>query len=312
MKFVRGRRSVIRLIVSILFFALSVFAEVQQTKTPSRVCYLGGSAREATRNLKPFHKRLRELGYVEGQNITFEYRYFEGKVEIVPELANELIRLKCDLILTTGTEAVLASKNATQTIPIVMGFSGDAVRLGIVQDLARPGGNITGLISLNNELSGKRLQLLMEIVPKLSRVALLWSPANPNTLRVVNDTEEVARSLGIELQTVEVKRPDDFDGAFRTVTRKHAQALMFAGGGFFAAHQRRIVELAAKSRLPASYPNSQFVESGGLLAYTEDHIYMFRRVAEYVDKILQGAKPADLPVERPKNWELVINLKTAK
>ena len=305
-------KRVFYLALSAMLFALCVPALAQQPKKLPRVCYLGSGAREAAMNLEPFHKRLRDLGYIEGQNVTFAYRYFEGKVDSVPELAAELVRLNCDLILTTGTEAALATKKATQTIPIVMGFSGDAVRLGIVADLARPGGNITGLTSLNNELSGKRLELLMEVVPKLSRVALLWSPANPNTLRVVKDTEEVARSLRIELQTVEIKTPDDFDSAFRTTTKKRAQALMLAGGGFFGAHQKRIIELAAKNRLPASYPNSQFVETGGLLAYTEDRIYMFRRAAEYVDKILKGAKPADLPVERPKNWELVINLKAAK
>ena len=287
-------------------------AHAQQTKKLSRLCYLGSSAPEATKNLAPFHKRLHDFGYIEGQNITFEYRYFEGKVERAPELADQLVRIHCDIILTTGTEAALAAKAATQRIPIVMGFSGDAVRLGIIADLARPGGNITGMTSVNNELSGKRLELLMEVIPKLSRVALLWSPANPNTSRVVQETETLARSLRVEIQTVEVKTVNDFDGAFRMAIKKRAEALMLGGGGFFGANQTRIIELAAKNRLPATYPNTQFVEAGGLMAYTEDRTYMSRRAAEYVDKILKGANPADLPVERPSKWELVINLKTAK
>ena len=295
-----------------LLLALSYSAEAQGPKKIPRLCYLGSSAPETLLNLKPFHDRLRALHYNEGQNITFEYRYFEGKIERAPELAADLVRVKCDLILTIGTEAAVAAKGATQTIPIVMGFSGDAVRLGIVADLARPGGNITGLTSINAELSGKRLELLEEIVPKLSRVALLWSPGNPNTQQFVEETETVARSLRVEIQSIEVKTVDDFDGAFRTATKKHVEALMMGGGGFFNAYRKRVVELAAKGRLPAMYPNSQFVEAGGLMAYAEDRTYMFRRAAEYVDKILKGAKPADLPVERPIKLELVINLKAAK
>jgi putative ABC transport system substrate-binding protein len=295
-----------------MLLAVCVSAEAQQPKKIPRLCYLGSSAPETLLNLKPFHDRLRALHYNEGQNITFEYHYFEGKIERAPELAVDLVRVKCDVILTTGTEAAVAAKGATQTIPIVMGFSGDAVRLGIVADLARPGGNITGLTSINAELSGKRLELLDEIIPKLSRVALFWSPGNPNTQQFAEETETVARSLRVEIQSMEVKTVDDFDGAFRTATKKHVQALMVSGGGFFNAHQKRVVKLAAKGRLPAMYPNSQFVEAGGLMAYAEDRTYMFRRAAEYVDKILKGAKPADLPVERPKKFELVINLKTAK
>jgi putative ABC transport system substrate-binding protein len=262
--------------------------------------------------LKPFHQRLRDLDYIEGQNITFEYRYFEGKIERAPAFAAELTRMTCDVMLTTGTEAALAAKSATQTIPIVMGFSGDAVRLGIIADLARPGGNITGLTSINIELTGKRLELLNEVVPKLSRVALVWSPGNPNTDRVLKESETAARPLGIEIQSLAVKTVNDLDGAFQIAAKKHAEALILGGGGFFSPHRKRIVELAARNRLPATYANSQFVETGGLMAYTEDRIYMSRRAAEYVDKILKGAKPRDLPVERPTKFEFVINLKAAK
>ncbi len=300
----------VALVLTFVFGGAS--ASAQQPKRVPRVCYLGSAAPEATKNMAPFHKRLRELEYVEGQNITFKYRYFEGKVERAPELAAELVRVGCDIILTTGTEAALAAKSVTKAIPIVMGFSGDAVRLGIVADLARPGGNVTGLTSINAELSGKRLELLKEAIPRLSRIAFLWSPGNPNTKQVLKETESVAGALRVEVQTIKVQTAKDFDGAFRTAAEKHAQALMLGGGGFFGAHQKQIVELAAKGRLPATYPNSQFVEAGGLMAYTEDRTYMFRRAAEYVDKILKGAKPADLPVERPKEFDFVINLKAAK
>jgi putative ABC transport system substrate-binding protein len=304
-------RNVFSVALCVLLLAHAFSAKAQQPKKVPRVCYLGSSAPEALVSLKPFHERLRALNYNEGRNITFEYRYFEGKIERAPGLAADLVRVNCDLILTTGTEAAVAAKGATQTIPIVMGFSGDAVRLGIVADLARPGGNITGLTSINAELSGKRLELLKEVVPKLSRLALLWSPGNPNT-EFVKETEAVARSLRVEIQAVEIETFDDFDDAFRTATKEHVEALMVSGGGFFNAHKKRVVELAAKGRLPAMYPNSQFVEAGGLMSYAEDRTYMFRRAAEYVDKILKGAKPADLPVERPTKFELVINLKTAK
>jgi putative tryptophan/tyrosine transport system substrate-binding protein len=293
------------------FLFIVPFAQAQQPKKIARLCYLGASAPEAAINLKPFHDRLRDLDFIERQNIIFESRYWEGKVERLPELTAELVRLKCDVIFTTGTEAAMAAKNATKTIPVVMGFGGDAVRLGIIADLSRPGGNITGLTSINAELSGKRLELLKEVVPTIARVALLWSPGNPNT-QVLTETESVARSLRLDIQTVEVNTAKDFEGAFRTATKKHAQALMLGGGGFLNAHQKPIVELAAKTRLPAIYPNIQFVDAGGLMAYAEDRTYMFRRAAEYVDKILKGARPADLPVERPKKFELVINLKTAK
>jgi putative ABC transport system substrate-binding protein len=195
-----------------------------------------------------------------------------------------------------------------------MAFGSDAVRRGIIADLARPGGNITGLTSIASELNGKRLELLKEIVPKLSRVGHLWTPTNPDHADYqVKETETVARSLRLAIQSLEVKGPDDFEGAFQDATQKHAGALLVAGGGFFAFHAKRIVDLAAKSRLPAMYNNNQYVETAaGLMTYTEDRPYQHRRAAEYVDRILKGAKPADLPVERPTKFELVINLKTAK
>jgi ABC-type uncharacterized transport system substrate-binding protein len=307
------KAGVLSILFVVVMLAVSVIADAQQPKKISRIGYIGSSASEQTAtNTNAFRERLRELGYIEGQNITIEYRYFEGKIDRLPELAAELNRLNCDVIVTTGTEAAAAAKKVIKTLPVVMAFSGDAVRLGIVADLAHPGGNITGLTSINAELSGKRLELLKDVVPGLSRVALLWSAGNVNMEYLLRETESVARSLRVGVQFLEVKGPDDFERAFRTTTRDRAEAIMLSGGGFFAAHQKRIVDLATKSRLPAVYPNIQYVEAGGLMSYAEDRIYMFRRAADYVDKILKGAKPADLSVERPKRFDLVINLKTAK
>jgi putative ABC transport system substrate-binding protein len=303
---------------SILFvmvlLAVAVIAEAQQPKKVARICYLGASnaSTEAT-YVKPFRERLREIGYVEEQNLTIEYRFSEGKVDRLPDLAAALVRLQCDVIVTTGTEAAEVAKKVIKTIPVVMAFGADAERRGVIASLARPGGNITGLTSINIELSGKRLELLKEIIPKLSQVGYLWSPTNPDAAYAMKETETVAGSLGLGIQSLEVKRPDDIERAFQAATKKRAQALMLGGGGgFLSSHQKRIVELAAKNRLPGVYPNVRYVEAGGLMTYSEDRSEMLRRAAEIVDKILKGAKPSDLPVEQPKKFELIINLKAAK
>jgi putative tryptophan/tyrosine transport system substrate-binding protein len=299
--------------LAVAFTLCVAAAEAQQPKKVARICYLGGSVSgPAAVTLKTIRERLLELGYIEGQNITIESRGFEGKLERLPELAAELVRLNCDVILTSGTEAAQAAKSAIKTIPVVMAFGADAVRRGIVADLARPGGNITGLTDIGTELVGKRLELLKEVVPKLSRVGFLWSPTNPDADYALKETEPVARYLRVGIQSLEVKGPDDFEGAFQAATKKRAGALMVLGGGFFAFHEKRIADLAAKSRLPAIYNATRYVEAGGLMTYSPDRIEQFRRAAEYVDKILRGTKPADLPVERPKKFELVINLKPAK
>jgi putative ABC transport system substrate-binding protein len=305
-------RKILCLALCAVFSALYVSAQAQQPKKILRIGYLGSTTSREAMNMKPFRERLRELGYTEGQNITIEHRSWEGKVERLPELAAELVRLNCDVIVTSGTEAAQAAKNTIKTVPVVMAFGGDALRRGIVADLARPGGNITGLTSIGTELEGKRLELLKEIVPKLSRVAFLWSSTNPGVDFQTKEIETMARSIRLGLQAIEVKGPDDFDAAFRLATNKHAEALLVSGGGFFAFHQKRILELGAKSRLPAMYNNTRYVEAGGLMTYTYDRPYQFRRAGEYVDQILRGTKPGDLPVERPKKFELVINLKTAK
>jgi len=301
-------------LVATMLLAVAVVAEAQQPKKIPRIGFLGASnaSTEAT-YVKPFRERLREIGYVEEQNFTIEYRFSEGKVDRLPDLAAELVRLKCDVIVTTGTEAAEVAKKVTNTIPVVMAFGGDAERRGIIASLARPGGNITGLTSINTELSGKRLELLKEIIPKLSQVGYLWSPTNRDADYGMKETETVARSLGLGIQSLEVKGPDDIERAFQAATKKRAQALMLGGGGgFLSSHQKRIVELAAKNRLPGVYPNVRYVEAGGLMTYSEDRSEMLRRAAEIVDKILKGTKPADLPVEQPKKFELIINLKTAK
>jgi putative ABC transport system substrate-binding protein len=302
------------LLLLIGFIFVSVhFAEAQQPKKVSRIGYIASTTTDRrSTNTIAFRERLRELGYIEAQNIVIEYRYFEGKIERLPELARELVRLKCDVIVTTGSEAADAAKKVIKTVPVVMAFSGDAVRLGIIADLARPGANITGLTSINAELSGKRLELLKEVISRFSRMALLWSPGNLNMEYVLRETVSQAESFKIRVQSLEVKGPADFEEAFQAATRERTQALVLSGGGFFAAHEKRIIDLAAKTRLPAVYPSVQYVEGGGLMAYGEDRVYMFRRAADYVDKILKGANPAELSVERPKNFELVINLKTAK
>jgi putative tryptophan/tyrosine transport system substrate-binding protein len=298
--------------LAVAFALCGAVADAQQPKKVARVCNLGNTVSNAETQMKPFRERLREIGYVEGQNVTIDYRYWEGKVERLPGLVAEFVRLNCDVIVTQGTEAAEAAKNATKTIPVVMAFGADAVKLGIVADLARPGGNITGLTNVGAELFGKRLELFKETVPKLSRVGFLWSPTQLQADDNLKETETVARFLRVAVQSLEVKGPDDFEAAFEAAAKKRAQALLVEGGGFFAAHQTRILELAAKSRLPAMYPNTRYVEAGGLMTYGEDRAEMFRRAAEIVDKVLKGTKPADIPVERPKKFDLVINLKAAK
>lgn len=307
------KKKVFCLALCALLLALSFAADAQQPKKVARICHLGAtSASNTLINVKPFRERLREIGYVEGQNLTIEFRDAEGKIERLPALAAELIRLNCDIIVTSGTEAAQTAKDVIKTIPVVMGFGADAVKRGIVADLARPGGNITGLTNMGAELYGKRLELLKETVPKLSRVAFLWSPSNPESDDIVKETEPVAKFLRVGIQSLEVKGPDDIDGAFRAATKARANGLMVAAGGFFAFHRKRIVDLAEKSRLPALYPTERYVEAGGLMTYGEDRSEMFRRAAEIVDKILKGTKPAEIPVERPKKFDLVINLIAAK
>ena len=260
-----------------------------------------------------FREGLRELGYVEGKTVLLEVRLAERAVERVPELARELVALKPDVIVTTNDLSIAAVRRETQTIPIVMAFSADPAGAGFVASLARPGGNVTGLSTLSPELSGKKLELLREVIPKLSRVAFLWNPDSRGNLLDYKETEVVAHSLHVELQSVELSRVEDLDRAFSAITKGRAQALIVPGGNFVIVSTRdRVASFAQRSRLPSIYGAREYVDVGGLMSYGPSTAGLFRRAATYVDKILKGAKPADLPVEQPTQFELVINLKTAK
>jgi putative ABC transport system substrate-binding protein len=289
-------------------------AEAQQAGKVYRIGVLeivGASANAA--NLTAFREGLRELGYVEGQNFTIEYRSADGRTEQFPDLASELVRLKVDVIVTRGTPAALAAKHATGTIPIVMASSGDPAAEGIVASLARPGGNVTGLhMMAAPQIGGRRLQLLKEMAPGLSRVGVLWNPATHYTPLLMRETERTARAIGVRLQGFEVQGPEDLDRTFDAVVLSQIDALITVEDYLTFTHRTRIVELAAMSRLPAIHGLREFVDAGGLMAYGIERQDLFRRSATYVHKVLNGASPADLAVEPPSKFELVINLKTAK
>ncbi len=307
-------RKVFRLFLILL--ALDVAAAIsdaqQATKVP-RIGLLSPFSPSATALWhQAFRQGLRDLGWVEGKNISIEYRYAEGKSDRLPDLAADLVRLKVDIIVAAVNTDALAAKKATRAIPIVMASAGDPVALGLVESLARPGGNITGLSQIAPELAGKRLELLKEIVPKLSRVAVLWNPQGTTSPLSWKEIQLPARELGVQLHSLEVRSPNDFDKAFEDAARARAGALAIMPDPLFAGNLKRIADLAAKSRLPSIFHLTEFVDSGGLVAYGVDRSDQFRRAAIYVDKILKGAKPADLPVEQPTKFELVINLKAAK
>ena len=303
-------KKVVCLALSAILLALVLPTQAQQPKKVPRIGILSPLSSSADDLLDAFRQGLRELGYVEGRNIVIEYRSAEGRNDRLPELAAELVRLKVDVLVTTGPAAVGAGKQATSTIPIVMGAVGDAVDFGFVASLARPGGNITGMSWLGPELNAKRLELLKEVFPKVVRVAVLWDPATPKTY--VRATEVAARSLGINLRVLEVAKSNEFDHAFATLTGDGAGALEVMPSTMFASQMRQLVDLAAKSRLPAIFPDERYAQAGGLLSYGPSFPEMYRRAATYVDKILKGAKPGDLPVEQPMRFEFIINLKAAK
>jgi len=291
-------------------------AEAQQPKKVPRIGYLTSAdpARDSAR-AEAIRLALRERGYIEGQNIATEYRYAEGKLDRLPALAAELVRLKVDIILVAGGPSVIrAAKNASKTIPIVMeGLSADPVELGLVESLARPGGNVTGVSTLSRELGGKRLELLKEAVPKLARVAVLYDPATSSVLEVKEVLPVAARALRLTLQPWEVRDADGFEKVFAALNKQRPDGLYVPGGGpLINANRKRIAGFALKSRLPSVYGSREAVDAGGLMSYEADQADSYRRVAYYVDRILKGAKPADLPVEQPTKFELVINLKAAK
>ena len=311
------KKAAVRSILVAVMLAVAAIAEAQQPKKVSRIGYLSNVDQLAT-PLVPRRMRLalRELGYIEGQNIAIEYRYAEGKPDRESGLAAELVRLKVDIIVVAaGDIPIRAAKNATKTIPIVMtGQGSDPVRAGHVESLARPGGNVTGLTNLTRELGGKRLELLKEAVPKLSRVAVLYDPAIPGSLHEVKELLPAdARALKLTIQPWEIRAVDDFEKVFAALNKQRPDGLYVLGAGaVMRPNQKRIVDFALKSRLPSIYGSRASVEAGGLMSYRADFADNYRRVAYFVDKILKGAKPADLPVEQPTKFELVINLKTAK
>jgi len=259
-----------------------------------------------------FRQRLRELGYVEGTNIVIEARWAEGQVDRLPVLAAELARLPVDVLAAYGDVPTRSAKQASGTIPIVMGFSADPVGLGFVASLARPGGNVTGLSGLNRELAGKQLELLKEMLPSLTRVGFFWDSANPGARVSLRNTEVAARLLGVQVESLEVRSPDDFLGAFEAATRQGADAVIVFPGGLPNTDRPRIAELAVERRLPTMYGPREYVQDGGLMSYGPNVLEQFRRTADFVDKVLKGAKPADLPVEQPMTFDFVINLRTAQ
>jgi putative tryptophan/tyrosine transport system substrate-binding protein len=298
-----------------LTLVLAVHApEAQQAAKIYQIGYLGiTSPADGLERLTVFRQGLRDLGYVEGRNVALEIRYAEGKPERLPDLAAELIRLKVDVIVTQSGVAALAAKKATQTIPIVMESSGDAVTQGLVASLARPGGNVTGMTLISPETSRKRLELLRELLPRLSRVGVLWCGASePLGEQQWTETQEAARLLDVQLSSLEVRSGEDLASAFASATKHRVQAVLMFDCSRLGASIAQIVELARKHRLPAMYPYPRIPRVGGLMSYGANHLDPVRRPATYVDKILKGAKPADLPVEQPTKFELVINLSTAR
>jgi len=302
------RKKFIGLTLGALLFALCFSAEAQQAKKIHRIGYLSFGLGIQPRE-EAFRQGLRELGYVDGQNIVIEWRFAKGKADLLPELATELVRLNVDVIVASATQAILAAKQATTTIPIVFPTAGDPVAYGLVTSLARPGGNITGLTILALELGGKRLELLKEAFPRIARVAVLYDPQLRQSLK---ETQTAAQFLGLKVQALEVRVATDVESAFSAMRRELADSLITLPPPIIGVHQKRILELSAKGRLPAMHSSKAWVDAGGLMSYGPDVFDNDRRAAIFVDKILKGAKPGDLPVEQPTKFEFVINLKTAK
>jgi len=302
---------------AILILALLVLPTALGAQSPGKVVRIGlldfgASNPSSEARWKPLRDRLRELGYVEGQNVAFEPRWGNGQVDRLPGLAAELVNLKVDIVVTATGEASLAAKRATSSIPIVFATSPDPVRLGLVASLARPGANVTGVISLSSDLSGKRVEFLKQMIPRAARIAVLSDPENRSSEFILRDAESVAKSLGVVVQSVDARGPKEFDAAFSAMKRARADAVFLGVNSPFLAHRRRLAELAVSYRLPMMTPAREYAEAGALVSYGTDYPDRFRRAATYVDKILKGAKPGDLPIEQPTKFELVINLKTAK
>jgi putative tryptophan/tyrosine transport system substrate-binding protein len=312
-----NKRKLGSFVLCAMLFALCAVAEAQQTKKVPSVGFLLQRVSPTPTTPDPFvnafRQGLRDLGYIEGKNILVEYRYAEGKRERTPSQVAELVQLKVDVLVVRSLSAIRVAKQATKTIPIVMVTTQDPVATGLIDSLARPGGNITGLTGLTRELSGKRLELLKEAVPGISRVGVLTDADSSAVAIAFKDYEAAARALKIQFLSLEVRGPNpDYEGAFQAAAKGRASAIIAVSGPLATSYQKRIADLAIKNRLPSMHEESQYVEAGGLMSYSSSDMESFRRAATYVDKILKGAKPADLPVEQPTKFELVINLKTAK
>jgi putative tryptophan/tyrosine transport system substrate-binding protein len=307
------KRRITILSLCAMLFALSFPTNAQQPTKVSRIGFLSAPSPSAvSARAEAFRQGLHDLGHVEGQDIAIEYRYAEGKLDRFPALAAELVRLKVDVILTGTSAGTRSAKEATATIPIVMAQDGDPVGNGFVASLARPGGNITGLSSLAPEISGKRLELLKEIGPKFSRVAVFGNSASPGTAQSLKESELAAGAFGVQLQYLDVRNPKDIETAFAAASKGRADAVLVLASPIFNVQRKQIVDLAVKSRLPVIYYAPEWVQDGGLMSYGVSYTDLYRRAATYVDKILKGTKPADLPVEQPKKFEFIINLKAAK
>jgi putative tryptophan/tyrosine transport system substrate-binding protein len=302
---------IVTLILSLLTAPLTSQAQ-HAAHVPRLGLLIPGSASAFASRIEAFRHELRDLGYVEGQNITVESRFADGQTDRLPALVAELIRLPVDVLVTDGEAAIRAAQHATTTIPIVMTISGDAVGDRLVASLAHPGGNITGLTNISPDLSGKRLELLKEAVPTLAHVAVLWNPALSVSTFAFQETQTAAHALGLQLQSLAVWGPDEFAQAFAAMPREHAEALVVLSDPFFFGHRRQLAELTLWHRLPAMFYSREYAEAGGFMAYGANSPGMYRRAAYYVDRILKGAKPADLPVEQPTKFELVLNRKTAQ
>lgn len=308
------RLKIAGIIVTLTLGILVVMSFAADAQRSGKVYRLGFISSSVTSESHPFLEGLRqglsELGYKAGKNIKIEYRF--GKKQELPRLAEDLVKLQVDLIVAGGSQGIKAAKKATQTTPIVMTNSGNAQRSGFVASLARPGGNITGMTQISPELAAKRLQLLQETVPGLSKVAVLWYPLHPNTPNTFKETQEASQKLGLQLISLEVKAPTDFDAAFSTALKQRAEGLVVLREPFMVRHRTLIVKFAMEHQLPAIYETRDFIEAGGLMLYGPSFFDLYRRSATYIDKILRGANPGDLPVERPLKFTFVINLKTAK
>jgi putative tryptophan/tyrosine transport system substrate-binding protein len=306
------KAGVLSILFVVVLLAVAVIAQAQPPKKVYRIGHLSGSFPSPTSGIRSVQRELYNLGYVEGKNIAFEHRYAEDKPERSPALADELVRLKVDVIIAGGSRDTQAAKNATKTIPIVFLESvSDPVALGLVASLAHPGGNITGFTTIATVLAGKRLEILKEIIPKLSRVAVLGTSIQPGNVQQLKETEFTAQAFGVKLQYRDILSPKDIETAFRAASNGRAEAVLALGGPMLSNHRTQLIDLAVKSRLPAIYWRSDIVEAGGLMSYGVYLTALDRRAATYVDRILKGAQPADLPVEQPTKFQMVINLKTA-